>query len=77
MDSSIGGKALFKANSDLRIDGNGFLPIYDSANDGYRVLTHTLQELGTKPGADDNTVRLGFRLALDNAEGYRPPATAR
>lgn len=71
-DSGDGGNALIKVNKNIHIAGhNSFLPIYDSADGGYRFYKYQLQNLGYKTVEDDpNTLKAGIRLVLNNTAGY-------
>ena len=72
IDSGNGGSALLKVVKNIHIAGQGsYLPIYDSADGGYRFYKYELQNLGAKAVADNpNAIKFGFRLVLNNAEGY-------
>lgn len=72
VDGNKGGKALIIADN-FHVIG-GYLPIYDSANGGYRVFKYEVVNMGTR-AAGENAAKFGFRLTLDNAEGYALLAT--
>ena len=66
-DGAKGGEALVKTENILIT--NGYLPIYDAANGGYRIFKHQVTNMGVRAGGE-NVAKFGFRLTLDNAEGY-------
>ena len=70
VDGTIGGNALVKVNKGIHLaTENEFMPIYDSANGGYRFYKYELQNLGYKT-VDSGTVKAGFRLTFANTSGY-------
>ena len=68
IDGNIGGNALVKSDN-FHIKGDAFLPVYDSASEGYRFYKYELVELGNK-NVSENAIKFGFRLELDNEYGY-------
>lgn len=72
VDGNKGGKALIIADN-FHVVG-GYLPIYDSAKGGYRVFKYEVVNMGTR-AAGENAAKFGFRLTLDNADGYALLAT--
>ena len=68
IDGNIGGNALVKSDN-FHIKGDAFLPVYDSASEGYRFYKYELVELGNK-NVSENAIKFGFRLELDNEFGY-------
>lgn len=71
-ESGNGGIALLKATNLHIAADNTFLPIYDSAESGYRFYKYELQNLGSKAvDGNPNAVKFGFRLVLANADGYQ------
>jgi len=72
-DGENGGNALVKAEQGIHITGEGsFLPIYDTADGGYRFYRYELQNLGFKAvEGNDDAVMMGFRLVLNNVAGYQ------
>jgi len=70
-ETGDGGTALVKA-ARLHIAGqDSYLPIYDSQDGGYRFYKYTLENLGAKAvDGNSNAVKFGFRLVLNNADGY-------
>lgn len=71
-DGENGGNALVKAEHGIHITGEGsFLPIYDTADGGYRFYRYELQNMGYKTvDGSTNNLKVGFRLALNNTAGY-------
>ena len=70
VDGTDGGNALVKVNKGIHLaTENEFMPIYDSANGGYRFYRYELQNLGYK-AVDSGTVKAGFRLTFANTSGY-------
>lgn len=71
-DGSAGGEGLVKASKNIHIAGQAsYLPIYDSADGGYRFYKYELQNLGAKAvEGDADSIKFGFRLVLANADGY-------
>jgi len=70
VDGTDGGNALVKVNKGIHLaTENEFMPIYDSANGGYRFYRYELQNLGFK-AVDSGTVKAGFRLTFANTSGY-------
>jgi len=71
-DGSAGGEALLKVSKNIHIAGDSsYLPIYDSADGGYRFYKYQLENLGSKAVEGSTTaVKFGFRLTLHNPNGY-------
>lgn len=69
VDGATGGDALVSSDN-FHIAGTSYLPVYDASADGYRFYKYTINELGSKT-PDENTVKFGYRLNLDNSAGYR------
>lgn len=67
-DGAVGGTALVKSDN-LHVAGDSYLPVYDSASEGYRFYKYDLAELGNK-NVSENAIKFGFRLNLDNEFGY-------
>ena len=72
VDTGAGGYGLLKVTADIHISGDdSYLPLYDTVAEGYRFYRFALEDLGTKPvEGSPNAIKFGFRLVLDNFEGY-------
>ena len=77
VDGDVGGYALVKATKGIHIAGqDSFLPIYDTAADGYRLYQYSVENLGFKAIPENpNAVKMGFQLLLANDAGYKVLAT--
>ena len=73
IDGEDGGEGLLVFNgpdSQLVINANAFLPVFDSAAGGYRLYEFTFENLGSKK-IDDNSKKYGITIRFANIEAYR------
>lgn len=69
IDGVAGGEGVLSAKKVHLTNDDGFLPIFDSAANGYRFYAYKLTNLGGK-AAGENAVKFGIRLELTNTDGY-------
>lgn len=69
IDGAAGGKGVVSAKKIHLMGDDSFLPIYDTAVNGYRFYAYKLLNLGGKD-AGKNAVKFGIRLELTNTDGY-------